>query len=106
MRREAAVSAAAGDHEKAIALLRKVVDADPAIAGSLLDLGFALIDGSRHGEAVPYLLKAVELGAHFEVHRHLAAAYAVLGQTAESRQQRALYEQLKRDDLRHADVSR
>jgi tetratricopeptide (TPR) repeat protein len=106
MRREAAISAAGGDHEKAIALLRKVVDADPTVPGSLLDLGFALIDGSHHAEAIPYLLKAVELGAHFEVHRHLAAAYSVLGQSAESRQQRALYEQLKRDEFRQSGVSR
>jgi tetratricopeptide (TPR) repeat protein len=106
MRREAAISAAGGDHENAIALLRKVVDADPAIAGSLLDLGFALIDGSRHADAIPYLLKAVELGAHYEVHRHLAAAYAAIGQAAESRQQRALYEQLKRDAFRQSGVSR
>lgn len=105
MKREAAVSAAGGDHEKAIALLRQVVDADPTVPGSLLDLGFALIDASRHADAIPYLQKAVELGAHYEVHRHLAAAYTAVGRIDQSREERARYEQLKRDALRRTGVS-
>ena len=100
LRREARVSAAAGDHTRAIALLRQVVDADPEISGSLLDLGFALIDAGQHAEALRFLEKAVALGAHYEVHRHLAAAYGVLGRDVDSRRERARYEQLKREALR------
>jgi tetratricopeptide (TPR) repeat protein len=106
LRREAAMSRAAGDKEKAIALLRRLVDADPTVPGSLLDLGFALIDAGQHAEAIGFLDKAVELGAHYEVHRHLAAAYGVLGQSDDSRRQRALYEQLKRDALRRTGAER
>jgi tetratricopeptide (TPR) repeat protein len=105
LKREASISAAAGDHEKAVALLRTVVDADPSAAGSLLDLGFALIDAARHADAVRVLTRAAELGAHYEVHRHLAAAYGVLGQIKDSQRERALYEQLKREALRRTGTS-
>jgi tetratricopeptide (TPR) repeat protein len=104
--REAAVSAASGDHGKAVALLQKVVDDDPTVAGSILDLGLALVAAGRHSEAIRFLKKAAELGAHHEVHKHLAAAYGVLGQMDESRRAHALYEQLKRDDLRRAGANR
>lgn len=105
-KREAALSGAAGDHDRAIALLRTVVDADPTVPGSLLDLGFALIDAGRHAAATPILQKAAELGAHYEVHRHLAAAYSALGSDEDSRRERTLYEQLRRDALRRTGTSR
>jgi tetratricopeptide (TPR) repeat protein len=106
LKREAAVSAAAGEHAKAVALLQQVVDANPIAGGAILDLGLALVDAGRRAQAIPFLKKAAELNAHYEVHRHLAEAYSVLGQADESRQERARYEQLKRDDLRRAGASR
>jgi tetratricopeptide (TPR) repeat protein len=99
-KREATVSAATGDHAKAIALLRKVVAADPTQAGPHLDLGDALIEAKQLEEGVSELREASRLGAPFEVHRRLADALAILGDTAESERERARYEQFKQEELR------
>lgn len=106
LKREAAVSGAAGDHDRAVALLRTVVDADPTVASASLDVGFALISAGRHADAIRFLQKAIELGAHYEVHRHLAEVYAALGRTDESLDERARFEQRRRDALRRAGASR
>lgn len=103
LRREAALSAAAGNRGRAIELLQKVVDADPLVPGSLLELALAMIDAGRHAEAVLRLEKALEFGGSYEIHRHLAETYRVLGQVEKSRQARARYEELKRAALRHPD---
>ena len=62
-----------------------------------------MIDAGRHGDALPLLTKARARGAGYDVHRHLAEAYRVLGDAENSRLARALYEQLKRDALRKSD---
>lgn len=102
-RREAALSAAAGDRDRAIAVLQKVVDADPLVPASLLELAFALRDAGRHQQALPFLKKAAEFGGPYEVYRHLAETYRALGEIDNSRQARARYEDLKREALRRAD---
>jgi tetratricopeptide (TPR) repeat protein len=102
LRREAALSAASGDRNRAIELLQKVVDADPLVPASLVELALVLIDAGRHAEAVLRLEKAIEFGGSHEIHRHLAETYRVLGQVEKSRQARARYEELKREALRQA----
>jgi tetratricopeptide (TPR) repeat protein len=99
-KREAAVSAAAGDHAKAIALLRNVVAADPKQIGPHLDLGNALAEAQQFAEAVSELRQAASLGAPLDVHRRLADALAALGDSAESERERATYERLKQEELK------
>ena len=49
--------------------------------GPLLDLGSLLIEDSRTEEAIPYLLKAVQIAPHeFRAHRELGKAYLRLSQ--------------------------
>lgn len=101
-RRDAAVSAAGGDHARAVALLRKVVDAQPGDAAAELELGLALLRAGQAADAVPHLRAGAVRGSAPEVHRHLAEAYAATGQAEESRRERALYAQARQDALRRA----
>jgi tetratricopeptide (TPR) repeat protein len=106
LRRDATVSAANGDHARAVALLRKALDADPNDPASELDLGLALLRAGKPAEAIPHLRAGVVPGASPEVHRHLAAAYDAAGQPEDGRRERALYAQARQDALRRAGAGR
>ena len=59
LRRDATVSAANGDHERAVALLRKALEAEPADPAAELDLGLALLRAGKAAEAIPHLRAGV-----------------------------------------------
>jgi tetratricopeptide (TPR) repeat protein len=99
-KREASANSANGDHEKAVSLLRKALELKPDEPVSHLNLGLALLRAGRPAEAIERFTSAVGLDAPFEVHKHLAEAYAALGQVDESRREQALYEQAKQESLR------
>jgi tetratricopeptide (TPR) repeat protein len=103
---DAAVSSANGNYEKAVALLGRVLLYEPGAASSHLDLGLALLKAGRPADSIERLKTAVALNAPFAVHRHLAAAYAALGLLEESQRERAIYEQMQRESLRHAGANR
>ena len=105
LRRDATVSAANGDHDRAIALLRKALEADPANPASELDLGLELLRAGKAADAIPHLRAAIP-GGPPDVHRQLAAAYDAAGQSDESRRERALYVQARQDALRRAGAGR
>ena len=99
LRREASVSRAAGDAANAVTVLRRVLVLDPRSATSHLDLGLALLESGQPADAIDRLNTAVALNAPFDVHRHLAKAYAALGQKEASEKEQALYERLKREAI-------
>ena len=105
-RRDATVSAASGDHARAIALLRKALEADPGDASAELELGLAFLRAGRAGEALPHLRAGAASSTSPDVHRHLAEAYAAAGQADESRRERALYAQARQDARRRAGAAR
>lgn len=102
LRREAEVYAGQGDHARAVALLTRVVERLPASDGDRVALGAALLRAGRAAEAVDRLQEAAGLGAGGDVYRHLAEAYAALGQTDQSAGARAVYLRIRRDSLRQA----
>jgi tetratricopeptide (TPR) repeat protein len=106
LRRDAAVSAASGDHVRAVALLRKALEAEPGDSVSEIELGLALLRAGKPAEALPHLRAGVVPGGSPDVHRHLAAAYEAAGQPDESRRERALYAQARQDVLRRAGAGR
>ena len=106
LRREAAVASDGGDHARAVSLLREALVLDPTAAASHLDLGLALLRSRQFPEAIERLATAAALNAHFDVHRHLAEAYAGLGQSGDSQRAQARYEELKRDAIRRTGRSR
>ena len=105
-RRDATVSAASGDHDRAIALLRKALEADPGDASAELELGLAFLRAGRAVEALPHLRAGAASSTSPDVHRHLAEAYAAAGQADESRRERALYAQARQDARRRAGAAR
>ncbi len=105
LRRDGAVSAANGDHARAVALLRKALAADPGSAATELDLGLALLRSGQASDAIPHL-RAALAGGSPEVHRHLAAAYDAAGQAEDSRRERAAYAQARQEALRRAGAAR
>jgi tetratricopeptide (TPR) repeat protein len=106
LRRDAAVSGASGDHARAVALLRKALDADPGDPAAELELGQALLRAGMAAEAITHLRAGLVPGSSPDVHRHLAAAYEAAGQTDDARRERALYAQARQDALRRAGAAR
>ena len=76
-------------------LLQRALVLDPRAAASHLDLGLALLDGGQVAAAIERLNTAAALKAPLDVHRHLAKAYAALGQKDESAKEQATYERLR-----------
>jgi len=100
LRREAAVATAEGHHANAVALLQQALALEPTASASHLDLGLALFRARQFAEAVERLNTAAALNAHFDVHRHLAEAYAALGRNEDSQKERDAYARMKQDALR------
>jgi len=97
LRREASVARAAGEYTTAVALLQRALVIEPRAATSHLDLGLALLEGGQIAAAIERLTTAAALNAPLDVHRHLAKAYATLGQKDESAREQATYERLRRE---------
>jgi predicted Zn-dependent protease len=93
------VSLAAGDHANAVTLLQRALVMEPTSPMSHLDLGVALLESGQAAAAVERLTTAAALKAPLDVHRHLARAYAALGQKDESQREQAIYERLKRESI-------
>lgn len=105
LRRQAALSTAAADHEDAVAPLREALARDPS-AESHAELGLALLRAGRAADAVAHLERAAAMHPSAELHRHLADAYASLGRAEERRRQLAIYEELKREAIRRQAAGR
>jgi tetratricopeptide (TPR) repeat protein len=105
LRREADEHAARGDHEGAIALLRKALAIDPA-AASHLAVGLALVRAGRPADAIGPFKEAAALNAPIDIHRHLADAYAASGQMDEAARERAIFQRLKQEALRRRGAGR
>jgi tetratricopeptide (TPR) repeat protein len=99
LRREASVASAAGDHGTAVTLLQRALVLDPRAPTSHLDLGVALLDAGQVATAIDRLNTAAALNAPLDVHRHLARAYAALGQKDASAREQATYERLRRESI-------
>jgi tetratricopeptide (TPR) repeat protein len=99
LRREASVARAAGDHGTAVTLLQRALVLDPSAAASHLDLGVALLDAGQVTAAIERFNTAAALNAPLEVHRHLARAYAALGQKEASAKEQATYDRLRRESI-------
>jgi len=106
LRRDAAVNTGNGDHEKAVSLLRRVLELDPGTASAHLDLGVALLEAGHPQDAIEPLTAAIERHAQIDAHRYLADAYAGAGRAAESQRERALYARLRQEALQRAGTSR
>ncbi len=71
--------------QEAIALLKKVVAAEPNNAEALTNLGMALCQAQLAKDAVPVLQRAIELAPdNVTAHQDLAAAYVQLSQFADA----------------------
>lgn len=106
LKREAALATAAGDHEKAVALLHRVFVLQPSAASSHLELGLAHLRAGQYTEAIDRLRTAAVLDPTPDVHRHLADAYAATGQAEDSAREMAAYDRLKREALRRRSAAR
>jgi len=100
LRREAVLATSDGSHANAVASLRQVLVLEPTAATSHLDLGLALLRAGQFAEAIERLDTAAALNAHFDVHRHLAEAYAALGRNEDSQRERDAYARMRQDAIR------
>ena len=105
-RRDAALSIIGGEYEKAIELLRRVLEREPQSPGSHLDLGIALLKGGHAAEAVEHLTAAAASENSEDVHAYLADAYAAIGRREDSERERATFLRMRQDTLRRAGAAR
>jgi tetratricopeptide (TPR) repeat protein len=102
--RDAAVSLASADYEKAVGLLRQAISHESTVAADYMALGFALMETGHHSEAIVNFQKASQLEPGPDVHRYLAEAYRALGRLDESRSEtdayRRMVELAKKERLR------
>jgi tetratricopeptide (TPR) repeat protein len=94
IKRDAAVSLANSEYEKAAGLLRQALPYESSAASTYLALGFALLAAGHHSEAVVNLQTASQLEPGADVHRYLAEAYQALGRLEESRSESDIYQQM------------
>jgi hypothetical protein len=64
------------------------------------------VKARKFADAIEQLTRAAELGAEYDVYRHLADAYAAAGQADAGQKAQTTYEQMKRQTLRRAGASR
>jgi Flp pilus assembly protein TadD len=100
------MNSASGDHQKAVALLRRALELAPADPIAHLNLGMALILAGQPAEAVEHLTATVAMSGPAEAHQHLATAYAALGRADDSRRELEFYEQMKRSRLQQGGAPR
>jgi len=105
LQREASVSSKIGDYAAAVESLRKTLALDPG-AVPHLNLGLALLDAKRPGEAIEQFKSAIALGGPIEAHLHLADAYAAAGQDEDSRREALAFQRLQEERLRRAGAGR
>jgi len=106
LRREAQMNSASGDHQKAVALLRRALELAQADPIAHLNLGMALILAGQPAEAVEQLRATIAMSGPAEAHQHLATAYAALGRADDSLRELEVYEQLKRTRLQQGAAPR
>ena len=106
LRREASVSSAAGDHQKAVALLRRALDIAPNEMVSHLNLGIALMLAGQPAEAAERFTAALALKGPDDIHERLAQAYAALGREEDSRREMETFARLKQARLQQQGVDR
>jgi tetratricopeptide (TPR) repeat protein len=99
LRREAAARSDNREYNAAVALLRTALELAPDVTSSHLELGVALLKSGQPAEAIDHLKAAERLQASFEVHQHLAAAYAALGREEDSQRELTTYRRLRRETL-------
>ncbi len=93
LKRDAAVSIARSEYDKAAIALREALSYESA-ASTYLALGFALMATSHFAEAIVNLEKAAQLESGPDVHRYLSEAYGAVGRLDDSRSEAAIYRQL------------
>jgi tetratricopeptide (TPR) repeat protein len=89
-----------GKYEEAASLWRRVVDRQPDVASNYASLGQALAKGAHHEAAIESFERALGLGAELELHNSIAAEHEKLGQNEAAERERALYRQLRQEQLR------
>lgn len=80
--------------EEAVPHLRAALGADPALAAADASLGLALARLGKNGEAIPYLVKSLELDQDGSLHFQLAGAYRAAGDAEKARAAMAQYQQI------------
>jgi uncharacterized protein (TIGR02996 family) len=89
-----------GKYEESVLLWKQVVDRQPDLPANHVSLGQALANGAHHEAAIESFQRALELGAGLELHRSIAEEHEKLGNREAAERARALYRQLRQEQLR------
>ena len=103
---EAGVRSREGAHDRAAALWRAIVAAQPDVASNHVDLAAALARSGQLAAAADQYEKAIALDAAPEAYRQLAALYEKMGRPDESARTRATLQQLQQELLRGGNTAR
>jgi predicted Zn-dependent protease len=84
--------------DEALPHLRAALAADPKLLAANASLGLALARLGNHAEAIPHLVKALDLDSDGSLHFQLAGAYRAAGQTEKARAAMAQYQEIVQKD--------
>jgi tetratricopeptide (TPR) repeat protein len=87
-------------YEEAALLWKQVVDRQPEVPANNASLAQALAKGGHHEAAIESFQRALELGAGLELHHSIAEEHEKLGNSEAAERERALYRQLRQEQLR------
>ena len=76
------------------------MDRQPDLPSNHVSLGQTLADGAHHEAAIESFQRALELGAGLELHRSIAEEHEKLGNSEAAERERAVYRQLRQEQLR------
>ncbi len=80
--------------EKALAYLRAAITMNHGLAAANASLGLALSRLGKNAEAIPYLLKSLDLDDNGELHYQLARAYQAAGDSEKARVAMEQYQEI------------
>jgi tetratricopeptide (TPR) repeat protein len=87
-------------HEEAAATWQQVADRQPSLSSNFVSLGRALSNAGHHQAAIESFERALAIGGEPDLHQSIAEQHEALGDMEAAQRERALFRQLKQEQLR------
>jgi uncharacterized protein (TIGR02996 family) len=97
---EADLLSTEGKYEEAAAMWQQIADRQPGLSSNFASLGKAMANAGRHHSAIESFERALAIGGEPDLHQSLAEQHEALGDVEAAQRERALFRQLKQEQLR------
>jgi tetratricopeptide (TPR) repeat protein len=79
---------------------QQIADRQPTLSSNLTSLGKAMANAGHHQAAIESFERALAIDGEPDLHQSIAEQYEALGNPEAAQQERALFRQLKQEQLR------